>query len=89
MNISNKEYKEVRMTHITKPFMTSTETARYLNISINTLYYYCSKHMLPYYKLHGRRLYFKREDLDQYICSSNNYHGVKELDTHEGESRDE
>ena len=61
-----------------KPFMTSIEAARYMNISINTLYYYCSKRMLPYYKLHSRRLYFLKDQLDTYICSSLNYHEVIE-----------
>lgn len=77
------------MTYITRPLMTSQDAARYLNISINTLYYYCSKGMLPYYKLHGRRLYFKREELDRYVCSSDNYHGVTGMNAHQGGSGDE
>ncbi len=50
-----------------KPFMNLSESAKYLGISKNTLYTYTSKCLLPFYKLHGRRVYFKVEDLDAFV----------------------
>ncbi len=42
------------------------ETAKYLKISKPTLYGMTSKRALPYYK-HGHRIYFRKDDLDEWI----------------------
>ena len=57
-----------------KPFMTSIEAADYMDISINTLYSYCSRRLLSYYKLNGRKMYFRKNELDNYICNSANFY---------------
>ncbi len=57
-----------------KPFLTLLEAAKYLGISKNTLYGYTSKQIIPFYKLQGRRLYFKIEDLDNFVLNSKNRH---------------
>jgi excisionase family DNA binding protein len=61
-----------------KPFLTLLEAAKYLGISKNTLYGYTSKQIIPFYKLQGRRLYFKIEDLDNFVLNSNNRHSCLE-----------
>ena len=55
-----------------KPFLTFTETAKYLQISKNTLYAYTSKSLIPHYKIRNRKIYFKIEDLDRFILNHNN-----------------
>jgi excisionase family DNA binding protein len=42
------------------------EAAKYLKISKQTLYGMTSKRILPYYK-HGHRIYFRRNELDEWI----------------------
>jgi excisionase family DNA binding protein len=55
-----------------KPFMNMVDAAKYLGISKSTLYTYTSKGVLPYYKMQGRRVYFKVDDLDAFIFDKNN-----------------
>ena len=57
---------------IEKPFLTIDEASRYLGISKNTLYGYTSKKILSYYKLQGRRIFFKREDLESFVLNEGN-----------------
>lgn len=56
-----------------RPFMSIIEASEYLKIPKNTLYGYTSKNLIPYYKLRGRRIYFKKEDLDKFILNDKNY----------------
>ncbi len=55
-----------------KPFLNIDETSQYLGISKNTLYGYTSKGKIPFYKLQGRRLYFRIDDLDKFVLDSKN-----------------
>ncbi len=45
-----------------KGFISTKEAARFLKISINTLYGMTSKRLIPFIK-NGKKLYFKRADL--------------------------
>ncbi|MFZ5517676.1 MAG: helix-turn-helix domain-containing protein [Candidatus Zhuqueibacterota bacterium] len=56
-----------------KPFLSIVEASEYLGISRNTLYGYTSKGILQYYKLQGRKIYFKREDLNNFVLNEKNY----------------
>ena len=55
-----------------KPFMGIHEASQYIGVSVNTLYAYVSRGVIAYYKLHGRRLYFAVEDLDNFILAAKN-----------------
>ena len=55
-----------------KPFLTVDEASQYLGISKSTLYSYKSQGLIPHYKLQNRKLYFKVEDLDEFILSEKN-----------------
>lgn len=52
------------------PFLTIEETSEYTNIPIHTLYMYTSQRSIPFYKT-GRKLYFSREELNQWILDRN------------------
>lgn len=55
-----------------KPFMNMVEAAKYLSISKATLYTYTSKGVVPHYKMQGRRVYFKVDDLDAFVFDKKN-----------------
>lgn len=50
-----------------KPFMDMKEASNYLGISINTLYLYNQRKLIPFYKPTGRKIYFKISDLNNFI----------------------
>ena len=51
--------------------MNIEEASEYLQLSQQTLYAYTSKNVIPYYKMQGRRVYFKKEDLDNIVLDKN------------------
>jgi len=55
-----------------KPFLSLEEAAEYLDLAKETVYQFSSKGILPKYKLHGRRIYFKKDDLDDFILNERN-----------------
>ena len=55
-----------------RPFLNLEETSQYLGISKNTLYGYTSKGILPFYKVQGRRIYFKIDDLNDFVMNDKN-----------------
>ena len=52
-------------------FLTSDEAAEYLGIAKITLYTYTHKRIIPFYKSR-RKIYFKLEDLENYVLNSKN-----------------
>ena len=56
---------------IQKTFLTSQEAANYLGIALITIRTYCCKRIIPYYKTR-RKVYFKLEDLDNYVLNNAN-----------------
>lgn len=61
----NKESKKA-------PFISLAEASEYLGLSKATLYSYTHKKVLPFYKLRGRKIYFTRKDLDNFILNDLN-----------------
>ncbi len=62
-----------------KPFLTMDEASTYMGLPKNTLYQYTSKNLLPYYKT-GKRVYFKIEELNDFILNKKNrYASRKEI----------
>ncbi len=64
-------------THLLKKFMSLEEAAEYLNLSRNTLYMYNSKNVIPFHRT-GNRVYYKLEDLDQYVLGSKQTKSLQE-----------
>ncbi len=50
-----------------KEVLTTTESAEYLDISESQLYKLTSAEAIPYYKPGGKKLYFRRSELDAWI----------------------
>ena len=55
-----------------RPFLSIDEAAEYLGISKNTLYGYTHRNVIRFYKLLGRRVYFKVDDLNDFILNEKN-----------------
>ena len=53
-------------------FFTLEEAAVYLKVSKATLYSYTSKRKITHFKVFNRKIYFKKEDLDNFIFNENN-----------------
>lgn len=50
-----------------KEMLNPEETARYLNVSRSYLYKMTSRRMIPHYCPNGKKLFFKRTELDQWM----------------------
>ena len=53
-----------------KEVLSFTETAIYLEVSHSHLYKLTSNGTLPFYKPNGKKLYFNRHELDQWLLSN-------------------
>lgn len=58
--------KNVQPQETADQFLTVDETAKFLNLSVPTIYSKVSRRELPYMK-RGKRLYFARKDLETYL----------------------
>ncbi len=55
-----------------RPFLTLDEASKYLKLSKNTLYGYTSKSLIPHFKIQNRKIYFKIDDLNNFILNQKN-----------------
>lgn len=55
-----------------KEFLDLKEAAIYLNLSRSALYKITSNRAISFYQPGGKKIFFKREELDQWILSGNN-----------------
>ena len=55
-----------------KKFLDLNEAAIYLNLSRSALYKLTSNRAISFYQPGGKKIFFKREQLDQWIQSGNN-----------------
>ncbi|MCP9761479.1 helix-turn-helix domain-containing protein [Lacihabitans soyangensis] len=53
-----------------KEILNFTEATKYLEVSASHLYKLTSANILPYYKPNGKKLYFKREELNEWLLSN-------------------
>lgn len=53
-----------------KNFINAVDTARILGISMSTLYKMTSANKIPYYRPSGKLLYFKEEEIYQWLEKS-------------------
>lgn len=56
----------------TKSVLTFNEASEYLGLSHSHLYKLTSADEVPYYKPNGKKLYFKREELDRWLLRNRN-----------------
>ncbi|WP_167604958.1 helix-turn-helix domain-containing protein [Maribellus sediminis] len=54
----------------TKDVLTMPEAAKYLSLSEGYLYQLISKGVIPHYKPNGKKLYFSRQELDNWVLSN-------------------
>ncbi|EGR1136752.1 MULTISPECIES: helix-turn-helix transcriptional regulator [Gammaproteobacteria] len=52
---------------MTKEVMTINECAQYTGLSVSYLYKLTHKKLIPFFKPMGKRLYFKRTEIDQWL----------------------
>ena len=57
---------------IESPFLSVTDAANYLRLKPATIYSYLHKKVLRHYKLRGRKIYFLKKDLDDFILKDEN-----------------
>ncbi len=50
-----------------KEFLTTDEASEYLRLSKSCLHKMTSKEEIPFYKPGGKKIYFKRSELDQWV----------------------
>lgn len=62
----------------TKDFLSVDETADFLGIPKSSVYQHSHKRTIPYFKT-GKKLYFKRADLERYI-TQNHYRSREQLE---------
>lgn len=79
-----KEIKELLTNQTERPFSLD-ETAAYLNISPSYLYKLTSSQKIPFFKPNGKKIYFKKSDLDAWLFR--NRHDTQEELEKEAEKR--
>ncbi|GMU86660.1 MAG: hypothetical protein AMXMBFR48_19020 [Ignavibacteriales bacterium] len=57
----------VTTTHLQEGFLGAEEAAEFLNISKSALYKLTWKNRIPYYKPGGKLIYFRREELAEWV----------------------
>lgn len=53
-----------------KEVLNFTEATKYLEVSASHLYKLTSANIIPFYKPNGKKLYFKREELNDWLLST-------------------
>jgi excisionase family DNA binding protein len=61
--------KTVNPVQVNNAPMNVKEVSKYLNLSVSAIYKLTSTSEIPHYKS-GKRLYFKKEDIDEWIFSN-------------------
>jgi len=62
-----------------KDILDTVEASKYLNISPSGVYRLTSKSILPFYKPNGKKIYFKRKELDEWMLQ-NKYMSIDEIE---------
>ena len=55
-----------------RPFLTVKEAAEFLGLAIQTIYQLSHYREIPHYKPNGKRIYFKKSDLIDYVLNDKN-----------------
>ena len=70
--------KQQNAEKLSTPWMTLNQVSEILQLSKATIYSYTSKGILPFLKLRNRKLYFKRDDIINFVMNDKNYHKSKQ-----------
>ncbi len=70
--ITNQNKLEALLLLKDRPHLSFEQAVEYLCIPAGTLRTYCSKKLLPYYRINQRRVYFKVDDLNKFVCNELN-----------------
>jgi excisionase family DNA binding protein len=65
LQIIRRELAELKI--VKKDVLNLDEACEYLNISTSHLYKLTSTHQIPCYQPNGKKLYFKRNELDEWL----------------------
>lgn len=66
MAFNNQKY----ISMIEKEFLTTKEAAAYLGMALSYLYKMTSKKSIPFYTPTGKKIYFKKSELDEWMNNS-------------------
>ena len=69
LNAKLPKQAEEKPKHPLDGYLNAKETADFLRLSITTIYSMTSRRQIPFYK-RGKKLYFRRSDLEQWMDSS-------------------
>ena len=65
-----------------KPFLTVQEAAKYLQLSVPTIYTYINKGLISYYKPSGGKIYFSLSQLNDFVLNeANHYKSKKQIES--------
>ena len=56
--------------HLHKSILSLKEVAEYCDLSSDYLYQLTSKNLIPYYKPRGKKMYFKRTEIDEWLLKN-------------------
>ena len=56
--------------HLHKSILSQKEVAKYCSISSDYLYQLTSKNLIPYYKPRGKMMYFRRDEIDNWLLKN-------------------
>lgn len=71
LQVIRKELAELKT--IKKDVLTFEEACEYLSVSSSHLYKLTSSHQVPCYQPNGKKLYFRRQELDQWLLRNPKY----------------
>lgn len=63
---------EKKETTTERPFKNVIEAAAFLGVKKSTIYQLTHKNLIPFYKIRDRKVYFKTEDLIDFILNETN-----------------
>lgn len=64
---------------LSKEILTLEESADYLQLSKSALYKLTSKKDIPFYNPGGKKIYFKKQELDNWVLTGKS-HSIEEID---------
>ncbi len=64
-----------------RPFLSFKQALEFLDVPEGTLRVWCSKSLLPYYRINNKRVFFKVDDIVQFVLSdTNRFKSRKEIE---------
>ena len=80
------EYFKQQVLFNNQEFLTVNDVCKMTGLSRSTIYTYVNEKKIPYYKPTGKNLFFKPEDIKNFIMDERNYYKSKEMLLKEAET---